>query len=652
MDRDAQISNQQNVGVTSANICFPGTSFFQLLIDSQGTIRDASVATVLRFGGDRKTLIGRNFFSTHFFSAPPTQKEVRRLISSCLADPTRIEKKMLRTCFPEKTASSFDWSFFKFNNPPDAPGEVVVCVGRPISGCGIDENARESVSLLEDFLSPSKIWVWQVSRFNLFEYVSPSVKLVLGYDPEELIGVNPLKLIFEADRRRVMAALAGAVREKRDKAHLAFRNVHKGGNLVWTELDVRFHWNEKGAYLYSRGVTRDVSTEQEKEEKLIRREKEYRYLFENSQVGLMVTSEEGVIMNANTVATSYIGITPEQAVNRCFTDFLPPKVRQDALAAFQKDYETVRRTPGNMVSTPARVQEIPLPDGSTRYVRFSPVMVKVFQGDRMVGVLNTTMDISEAVTAEQKIRAYQERLEEMVAERTLAIEKLQAEMIRQERLVTLGKLTATVSHEIRNPLGTISSSLYVVREKLKDMALGVERPLNRAERAIRRCDGIIEELLDYTRSGDINKRPVDFDRWLGGVLDEMVIPKEVSLVRSFAYGGKAVIDPEKFHRVIVNLIDNAVQSFDPGGAGGVTVETVAEGAVLTIRISDTGCGISGQNLEKIFEPLFSTKNFGVGLGLAVCERIIRLHGGGITVRSVHGKGTRVVVTVPLESGTA
>ncbi len=95
---------------------------------------------------------------------------------------------------------------------------------------------------------------------------------------------------------------------------------------------------------------------------------------------------------------------------------------------------------------------------------------------------------------------YQNHLEKMVEERTLALKALQAEMVKQVRLVTLGTLTATFTHGARNPLGTIGSCLYVIWEKLKGKDLGVDISLKRAVRAIRRCDGIIEELLDYKLS--------------------------------------------------------------------------------------------------------------------------------------------------------
>jgi signal transduction histidine kinase len=189
--------------------------------------------------------------------------------------------------------------------------------------------------------------------------------------------------------------------------------------------------------------------------------------------------------------------------------------------------------------------------------------------------------------------------------------------------------------------------------KTRDRGLDVERSLDRIQRNITRCDTIISELLDYTRMPDLNREMVDFDDWLNRLLDEQAIPEGITLRRDLASGARVRLDGERFQRAIINLLENARQamhSAPPAGvpAGLLAVESKREAAWLKIVIRDTGGGIPPEVLPRIFEPLFSTKGFGVGLGLSIVKGIVEQHGGTIAIESALGRGTTAVVRLPLE----
>src|SRR5207302_4023819 len=147
----------------------------------------------------------------------------------------------------------------------------------------------------------------------------------------------------------------------------------------------------------------------------------------------------------------------------------------------------------------------------------------------------------------------------------------------------------------------------------------LDRPLSRVERSIVRCDNIISDLLDYARARTPELRPVDLNLWLGEVLDDQKLPDGITLERCFGASRAIVaLDSERFRRVIINLIENAVQAM--AGGNGTPSERRIEVATLAsdrvqLRIEDTGPGIAPEILPNIFEPLFSTKSFGTGLGL-------------------------------------
>ena len=244
-----------------------------------------------------------------------------------------------------------------------------------------------------------------------------------------------------------------------------------------------------------------------------------------------------------------------------------------------------------------------------------------------------------------------------LAERTKDLEAAQEELVRREKLAVLGRLTATVSHELRNPLGTVRNSIFTIREGLGEQDINrVDRALARAERGISRCDGIIEELLDYSRTSKLNLDDTPMDEWLGDILDELTLPPSIGLVRRLGSGVSLGIDRERLRRCLINIVDNAWQALiedadqtdNPDHAPLVQVETKVQQNRLHIVVIDNGPGIPENQMEKIFEPLYSTKSFGVGFGLMIVKQIMAQHRGGLEIRSELGNGTEVLLWLPLE----
>lgn len=247
-------------------------------------------------------------------------------------------------------------------------------------------------------------------------------------------------------------------------------------------------------------------------------------------------------------------------------------------------------------------------------------------------------------------------LEIKVQERTDELEQAQEALIKKERLATLGQLTATVSHELRNPLSAIASSVYVLKnadtKKLDEFGKTIER----VERNIKRCDRIIDEMLDFTRSSNINILPVKFDQWLDKTLNEIELPPDIEIIKQFNTGGiTAHFDPDRMRRAIVNVITNAWQSMLRLESDGLNqlipdarlqIHTAANDERVTVTITDNGCGMDPEVLDRIFEPLFSTKGFGVGLGMPAIQQIMVQHRGGIDVTSEKNHGTTVILWLP------
>ena len=237
-----------------------------------------------------------------------------------------------------------------------------------------------------------------------------------------------------------------------------------------------------------------------------------------------------------------------------------------------------------------------------------------------------------------------------LVQRTEELEATQEALVQQERLATLGELTATVSHELRNPLAAIRSSVHLAIQKTKDLDAGIDRPLKRAERNVVRCDSIISDLLGYASDPVCETLTVDGDDWLSATLGEFDIPADVKfLTRLAAPAAQLRIAPERIRQVVVILVENALQALadmPEDRARVLTVSTAVRAGSYTAVFEDTGPGMDAETVAKAFEPLFSTKGYGCGLGLATARKIIDRFDGDIRFDSEPGAGTKAIVTLP------
>lgn len=267
----------------------------------------------------------------------------------------------------------------------------------------------------------------------------------------------------------------------------------------------------------------------------------------------------------------------------------------------------------------------------------------------------------QALTFSQEIQTVNSEMGTLNRQLTDNITKLreaQDEALRKGKMAQLGNLTATVAHELRNPLSTVRTSTYLLARKIKDKGLGVEPQLQRINNGVVRCDNIITQLLDFSRTKAIKAEPTVLDVWLERLIqaEAQKLPELVSIECYFGLGERLVdLEPGRFERAIINLLTNASEALVGKGDDPktrftetpiITVRTRLTGRGAEISVADNGPGISADNLSKIREPLFTTKNFGTGLGISAVEQILEQHGGGLDIDSVEGKGATFTLWLP------
>ena len=297
------------------------------------------------------------------------------------------------------------------------------------------------------------------------------------------------------------------------------------------------------------------------------------------------------------------------------------------------------------------VSERRMANGGIVGLRIDITVLKAIQASLRESQHSLRLAKEAAETANGAVQAANEALERRVEERTSELKAAQEKVVQSERLSVLGKLTATVAHELRNPLSAIRNTCYALRETAGPDALQFARPLARIERSVLRCENLVADLLNFTRPKEPNRKPVKLDEWLAEVLDEQKIADGIVLERRFgAAGAIAALDTDQFRRVIINLIENAAQAMDPDIAPSlerrITVSTAASDTIAII-VEDSGPGIPADVLPKVFDPLFSTKSFGTGLGLPTVKQIVEQHDGTVSIVSEPGRGAAVHIRLPL-----
>jgi two-component system NtrC family sensor kinase len=263
--------------------------------------------------------------------------------------------------------------------------------------------------------------------------------------------------------------------------------------------------------------------------------------------------------------------------------------------------------------------------------------------------------------ARAELQGAADHLEQQVEERTAALKQAQEALVQSEKLASLGTLSASIAHEINNPLAGILTFARLMARTLEAGELddaaraGCLKNLGLIQRETERCTRIVRSLLDFARARPIELLTVDAVAALEEALSltqHKLQLQQVVLKRDF--DGPAVVrgDFGQLRQVFVNLALNACDAMEKGGSLVVTSRKVDDGRFVEVALADTGSGIAPEHLSKIFDPFFTTKQMGTGLGLSVVYGVVEKHGGSMKAQSRVGEGTTMTVRLPLAGAMA
>lgn len=229
---------------------------------------------------------------------------------------------------------------------------------------------------------------------------------------------------------------------------------------------------------------------------------------------------------------------------------------------------------------------------------------------------------------------------------------LEEKLRKAEHLAGIGQFATSIAHEIKNPLNFISLSIDLIREKYRpaegDMQKNFESLIVNIKNEIQRVSRFAESFLEYGRPLELNRRLTDICRLVDDVIDLVAAKaqkEKIDIIRTYETTAELFIDPEFIKTCLYNIILNAFQSMPRGGK--LTVTTHQRENRFHLSIEDTGIGIPEDRLSRICDPFYTTKNTGLGLGLALTKRVIEEHKGKVEIRSIEGRGTTIIIILPL-----
>jgi signal transduction histidine kinase len=258
---------------------------------------------------------------------------------------------------------------------------------------------------------------------------------------------------------------------------------------------------------------------------------------------------------------------------------------------------------------------------------------------------------------DKQLKEYANQLETKIRERTqqltealAVLEKSQRLVIDSEKMVALGRLASGVAHELRNPLAVISNAVYFLRETYPQNENKTKEYLQVIENRVQEAEKIVTDLLDFTRGRPLQRDAADPNDLVEKSLIRQPAPENIEVVLNLADDTASVlVDPQQIIQILSNLLLNAYQAMPDGGKLSIDILPTDHGGELCISVADNGVGINQQTQRQIFEPFYSTKSQGIGLGLAVCKNLAAVNGGRIELESTFGQGSTffvVLKTVP------
>jgi PAS domain S-box-containing protein len=488
-----------------------------------------------------------------------------------------------------------------------------------------------------------KLGVLILDQLPTTMYVNAALVEMLGYSRQELVE-NKFTSLIHRDDLAGCQELLETLQEVKDE-HQEIRLLKRDGSWLYVMLTASPIFDGAGERVGLVLGVRDITERKRVREELLREREFEKSLVETAQAIILMLDPEGRIVRFNPFMEEISGYRLEEVAGKdWFTTFLPEREHKRIGDVFDEALQDVK--------TRGTINPIIIKDGRERMIEWSNTRLFDPEGE-IIGVLAVGKDITEHFEADQALKEYSERLEQMVEERTRDLGEVQERLLRQQKLAALGQMAGGVAHELRNPLSVISNAVYYLKSNLMRADEKVGEYLNIIDTELYHSEKIISDLLEFSSVKEPNRKAVSANDIIQNVFGKNPTPREITISINLPEDlPKLYVDPQQIEQVFGNLFTNAYQAMMPdimqsrGEEGVLTIEGREDEGDVLLSVRDNGCGIPEASMERIFLPLFTTKPQGIGLGLVISKNLIEANGGRIEVESVQDEGSAFTVVLP------
>lgn len=451
---------------------------------------------------------------------------------------------------------------------------------------------------------------------------------ILGYKGQEVIGTLMIDYYYHKEER---SKLYEIIEHGTMVSNYDIQLVRKDGKVIDISLSLSLLRDENGKVIGTVGISRDITEWKRTQEQL----REYSHKLESMVEkrtleletskshfeamlggiadGIIFADQKNKITFMNTAAEEIFNMKREEWLGKDFRNCHSATSHDKALQLIQEMQE------GKLKSYAVELQS----GEKTIFAHFSPIM----HNSEYLGIIFIARDVTER-------------------------KRLREELVRSEKLALVGKMSATIAHELRNPLAPIGGFARLIHKKLEN-----ESPLKKyAELIIKEIDRLEELLHEYLGFAK-EVKPVHQSVNMEQLIDELLVFYKDTLAANniqvhTRFSSETVtvsIDPSLIKQALINIFNNAIQAMPDGGTLTIESNTKEKSGKLYVSVSvgDTGAGIPDDIKKNIFDPFYTTKVHGLGLGLPVARGIVESHGGEIEVKSAKGKGTTFTINLPM-----
>jgi len=483
-----------------------------------------------------------------------------------------------------------------------------------------EERLRQIVEQAQDL-------IYYCDLEGRFTYVNPAARLILKYEPDELIGRPFLSIVREDYRETASTLLARQVRQRIPNAYFEFAAVAKTGETVWIGQHLQLVV-EGEAIRGTHAIARDISRQKDTEERLRQSEEQYRSLVQGAAFGIYRSTEDGRILDANPALAQMLGYgsVDELLTHNMLDLYRSPEDRAALLATGAHQHHGIGEVPWKKK------------DGT-------PILVRL---------------VARIIEGSEKGVTWYETIAKDVTERRALEEQLR----QAQKMEAVGRLARGIAHDFNNILAAVIGYSELIMARLKPES-AVAMDAREIHKTAERGAAFTRQLLAFSRSQALEPRVVDLHAAFDNSVHMLrqLMGRHVSL-RADIVGPppKVLIEPGQFEQVVMNLVVNARDAMPDGGIVTVKIDAVElgprdvirypgtlSGSYARLSVRDTGTGIDAAAQPYIFEPFFTTKEpeKGTGLGLSIVYGIVKDAGGTITFSTALGKGTTFEVLLPL-----